>query len=434
MKAQKISFAQKYPNTIEEYSILNTIHSSKYVSIMKAHVKGGESRTFCIKKIDQSCPYKNDYVHESEILRVLNHKNIIKLYHTFYDQNFFFMVFDYCDGGSLAGDLNSRKSIGKSFSEQEVFEYALQMFSALMYLHSKGFCHRNITIESFLINDGYLKICNWRECVKKEESYVDPNTKTPFETPEERFGNPLYMTPEVIDFKNYNFTIDCWSSALCLMQLCNMEHPFSYFHSLSDNTLKFEITNNDCILYPIDGKIENQVLIKAINGALKREIEERLSSQDIYIILDKEAQHYEVKLKYYPNVKKISSNSSLFSIQTQSSDDVQIENDEKYVTISSTSLHFDLKELKDKSPRLENVEEFFDNKAKSLKSSSFNSKKAKYLTPRGIEKNAHEANKKFNSSAVDLNNTKFEDFFHHLNTSLHTSTKVTVKDFMQFKN
>jgi calcium-dependent protein kinase len=43
----------------------------------------------------------NTFKHEVEILRNLDHPNIIKLYETFEDENNLYLVMELCEGGEL---------------------------------------------------------------------------------------------------------------------------------------------------------------------------------------------------------------------------------------------------------------------------------------------------------------------------------------------
>ena len=46
---------------------------------------------------------------EINILRKMDHISIIKLYDVFYYQNFFYVVTEYCEGGSLLSAIEHRK-------------------------------------------------------------------------------------------------------------------------------------------------------------------------------------------------------------------------------------------------------------------------------------------------------------------------------------
>ena len=39
-------------------------------------------------------------------------------------------------------------------------------------------------------------------------------------------GTPYYLSPEIIENKNYNFKTDIWSLGAILYELCTLKPPF----------------------------------------------------------------------------------------------------------------------------------------------------------------------------------------------------------------
>ena len=68
---------------------------------------------------------------ELQILKSLNHPNIIRFYETYQDDNFFHIVMEFCNGG----DLTSRLAEKKIFGEYESRKLMTKLFSAVKYLH-----------------------------------------------------------------------------------------------------------------------------------------------------------------------------------------------------------------------------------------------------------------------------------------------------------
>lgn len=100
-------------------------------------------------------------------MRSLNHPNIIRYEHSFYDEDNLYIVMEYAEKGDLSqvrGELNqcikTRKYKGAGpFSEAELWRMAGQLVSGLNYLHGKSIIHRDIkTSNIFIAADGTLKV------------------------------------------------------------------------------------------------------------------------------------------------------------------------------------------------------------------------------------------------------------------------------------
>ena len=107
------------------------------------HKKTGARRA--LKNIDLS-KVNPKYVErlrgEIEILKQLDHPNVVKLYETYEYDGQIYMVLELCHGGELYQRLKDRKE----FTESETRSYVSQMLGALSYCHSKGIAHRDVKL------------------------------------------------------------------------------------------------------------------------------------------------------------------------------------------------------------------------------------------------------------------------------------------------
>ena len=87
-------------------------------------------------------------INEIEILRNLDHPNIMKIYEYYEDNKNFYIVGEYCD----SGDLYSKLEKLDNFSEVIVKIIMKKILSAIAYLHSKKILHGDIKIENVLLN------------------------------------------------------------------------------------------------------------------------------------------------------------------------------------------------------------------------------------------------------------------------------------------
>ena len=119
---------------------------------------------YTIKKLDKSKYKKNPKAYrylqnEINILKSINHENIIKLYNSdLEDRVFKYLITEYCNGGDLGTILEYYMTEkNRPFSEEEVQYIMRQLVSGIKYLHSKSsnkleIIHRDLKLENILLH------------------------------------------------------------------------------------------------------------------------------------------------------------------------------------------------------------------------------------------------------------------------------------------
>jgi calcium-dependent protein kinase len=153
---------------------------------------------------------------EVEILKSLDHPNIIKVFEYFEDPYNYYIVMEYCQGGDLFGHLLSSKKVTERYAAK-VMKYLL---SGLVYLHSKQVVHRDIKPENLLMINGTdyddfsIKIIDFNvaTCIKQNKVTGVAGTTD-------------YIAPEV--FRGvYDEKCDVWSSGVILYIMVSGILPF----------------------------------------------------------------------------------------------------------------------------------------------------------------------------------------------------------------
>ena len=101
---------------------------------------------------DISTEEKKDYfTSEIEILKELNHPNIVKYYKTLEREQKLYIIMEYFDNGDLETYINAKKE-QNNIMKEDIWNFFYQCISGLMYLHSKGIIHRDLKPKNIFMN------------------------------------------------------------------------------------------------------------------------------------------------------------------------------------------------------------------------------------------------------------------------------------------
>ncbi|WWC88803.1 uncharacterized protein L201_003716 [Kwoniella dendrophila CBS 6074] len=176
-----------------------------------------------------------DIMSEIDLLKNLNHPNIVKYKGFARDKENLFIVLEYCENGSLQTIL---KKFGK-FPESLIAVYISQVLKGLIYLHEQGVIHRDIKGANILTNkDGSIKLADFGVSSKKQpqSSTSNQNTftlksgqqqkKEQEENDNEVVGSPYWMAPEVIEQNGASTASDIWSVGCVIVELLEGKPPY----------------------------------------------------------------------------------------------------------------------------------------------------------------------------------------------------------------
>lgn len=167
---------------------------------------------------------------EIDLLKNLNHPNIVKYKGFFKTREFLYIILEFCENGSLHAIC---KRFGK-FPENLVAVYICQVLEGLVYLHDQGVIHRDIKGANILTNkDG---------CVKLADFGVAANTTTAARD-DAVVGSPYWMAPEVIEQSGATTASDIWSVGCVVIELLEGKPPY---HFLNPMPALFRIVQDDC--------------------------------------------------------------------------------------------------------------------------------------------------------------------------------------------
>jgi len=167
-----------------------------------------------IKKVLQDKRFKN---RELQIMRRLEHCNIVKLMYFFYtsgekkDEIYLNLVLEFVP--ETVYKVARQYAKGKqSIPGLFIRLYMYQLFRSLAYIHSQGICHRDIKPQNLLLDSesGILKLCDFGSA--KNLVRGEPNVSY--------ICSRYYRAPELIfGATDYTTNIDVWSAGCVFAEL-----------------------------------------------------------------------------------------------------------------------------------------------------------------------------------------------------------------------
>lgn len=193
---------------------------------------------YAVKSILRESMKKDVAMLESEIniLKELDHPNIVRFYETYIDYKYIHIVMQLCTGGELFDRIVKLEK----FSEKDAADLMKKILSAVQHLHEHSICHRDLKPENFLFKNNKenaeIKIIDFGLSKKFSKLETDMTTIV---------GTPFYVAPEVLS-GNYDTQCDLWSCGVILYVLLWGYPPFDgdsnkdIFRAIIKSKLEFD--------------------------------------------------------------------------------------------------------------------------------------------------------------------------------------------------
>ena len=311
----------------KKYEYISLIGSGSFGKVRLFVERECKSFKYAIKTIKKD--FFNQYhikslKNEIEILRSLDHPNIVKYFETYEDEKYLHIVMEYIPGDNLFKVLTEKLS--HKLTERQISQIMTCLLKAVLFLHHNGIIHRDLKPENIVFSDtrNYksLKLIDFglsiQQNAKKEKR---------------RVGTPYYMAPEMI-YGNFVKASDIWSIGVIMYIMVTGKQPFwgknkdevlnkvkngrydikSLYYSKCSNSVKDLIkkmlvtepekrmTVEACLEHSWFKQFEND---KYINLAFSEEIVDSLRQFQNQNLLQKEIRFYLAKLFSDKEVSKL---------------------------------------------------------------------------------------------------------------------------------
>ncbi|TMW62224.1 hypothetical protein Poli38472_009717 [Pythium oligandrum] len=208
------------------FRLVETIGRGSYGTVHKA-INLSSGAAVAVKLISKDKlrrPHERRSIEkEIETMRVAverfenGHPHIVRLLCTKESQHHIYIVLEYCAGGDLADVMKASRGL----SEEQARLYMSQLASGLQFLRSQSVVHRDLKPANLLLSsrnqaNAKLKIADFGFARELQSESLAESV----------VGSPLYMAPELLEYKSYDAKADLWSVGIILYEMLVNDHPF----------------------------------------------------------------------------------------------------------------------------------------------------------------------------------------------------------------
>ena len=212
----------KKASITDKYKIIKQLGDGGYAKVYEIQNKTtGEIRA-CKHLSKLNLDNLEKFQREINILKQIDHPNIVKLFEIYETNNSIYLVMEECKGGDLFDKILEHINKHEMYSEKDSANILHQIMSAIEYCHNLGICHRDLKPENIV----FLKPGNEKNNQLKIIDFglsrlVDREKKL-----KSKVGTAYYVAPEILQGK-YNEKCDIWSAGVILYILLSGEPPFN---------------------------------------------------------------------------------------------------------------------------------------------------------------------------------------------------------------
>ena len=288
----------------EDLTFIKIIGKGSFGQVYLTSRKGHSEfyATKIIKKIIADSAKVKKYFHnEINILKEIEHKNIMRLIEIKQNSENYYLICELCNGGSLRQCVNKYlKMYNKTFSE-EIIQYLMkQIIEALKYLHGKHIMHRDLKLDNILVNFKDENDKSVLNMYGAEVKIIDFGFAAHVDKKQDLhksvLGSPMYMDPKLlkkytrtsnIDITGYDESIDIWSLGNIFYEMLTGKLAFA------TNDIKILEQKIDTGFYSLPTTSYKEV-VGFLIGMFQYDSEKRLTAEELskHDFLSKNIRHF----------------------------------------------------------------------------------------------------------------------------------------------
>ena len=255
----------KEDNIFDEYELKDKLGEGAYGCVYKVQQKT-TNYLRAVKAIKKKNVDYDEFNNEIEVLKAIDHPNIIKLFDCYQDKRYYYMVEEYCSGGDLFDYIQKEKY----FTENKAGSIFNQLLSAVNHLHKKSIVHRDLKPENIVL----IETKNKEVFIKLIDFGTSITIKGKNLTQE--LGTIYYIAPEVF-MNNYNEKADIWSCGIILYTMLCGHPPFC---GNKENIIKSKILHSKLVFPSKEFKNVSVGAIEYIKSLLSYNPDKRPTAEE----------------------------------------------------------------------------------------------------------------------------------------------------------
>ncbi|EAX98216.1 CAMK family protein kinase [Trichomonas vaginalis G3] len=256
------------PLTFSGYRYLTTLGKGMFACVVLVeNIRTNEK--FACKIISREKMEKDNLIirleEELRILEHIKHPAIVDIYRIIYQEKLIMIIMEFCSGGEMLQKVTQ----GPTIRESEICRYAMQILSAINYLHQRDIMHRDIKLENIMIDqNGDAKLIDFG----LSEAFGEQNLKT-------HCGTLLYMAPEIICQHEFDGkAVDIWAFGIVIYVMVTRCFPWK---STTDEGVIDEIIDTE-IFFP---NFISPVISAILHRSLAKDPSKRATAQELITLI-----------------------------------------------------------------------------------------------------------------------------------------------------
>ena len=220
---------------------------------------------------------------EREIMKKLNHENVVKFYDYFEEENYAFFILECCNGGSLSKHLKEYKlKKNVPFPQDIIQHFCRQIVRGLNHIHKRGIIHRDIKLDNILLN---FKNNKFTDYFGAQIKIIDFGLSTQG-LGKSLVGSPIYMDPTILakfnraggykKLEKYDEKADIWSLGAICYEMLTGENLFK----ANDLPELQEMARKGDYFLPLNFELSHEI-ISFLNAMLQYDPKNRASTDEL---------------------------------------------------------------------------------------------------------------------------------------------------------
>ncbi|GIY75683.1 hypothetical protein CEXT_811151 [Caerostris extrusa] len=203
---------------LSDLRVVTTLGVGGFGRVELVQVANDPTKSFALKIMKKAqiveTRQQQHIMSEKNIMEEVDSDFIVKLYRTFKDKKYLYMLMESCLGGELWTILRDRGN----FDDNTTRFYTACVIEAFSYLHARNIIYRDLKPENMILDtQGYVKLVDFGFAKKLQNGR---KTWT-------FCGTPEYVAPEIILNRGHDISADYWSLGVLMYELLTGTPPFT---------------------------------------------------------------------------------------------------------------------------------------------------------------------------------------------------------------